>query len=120
LRTTTAQVANAVGSARLVAFTETYHPAGGVAGATYSPVLVIDPTVEFPPVTPLTDHVAAVLVAPLTFAVICFELPTGTVTFRGSTVTVTPAPGYANVGGEQNKSMATVIEQNEMAAVDAR
>jgi len=72
----------------------------------YSPALLIDPAVEFPPVTPFTDQVTAVLVAPLTFAVICLELPTGTVTFNGSTVTVTPAPGYANVGGEQNKNMS--------------
>jgi hypothetical protein len=41
----------------------------GVGGAVYKPALAIVPTVEFPPLTPSTDHVTDVLLEPLTVAV---------------------------------------------------
>lgn len=43
--------------------------AGIVAGAVYRPPVVILPFVAFPPVTPLTCHVTALFVRPVTIAV---------------------------------------------------
>jgi hypothetical protein len=54
-------------SAALVAVTVT-EPEGTVDGAVYKPEVDMVPAVEFPPVMPFTDQVAAALVAPLTVA----------------------------------------------------
>jgi hypothetical protein len=45
----TAALADLVESAKLVAFTVTTPPEGTVAGEVYTPVVVMVPTVEFPP-----------------------------------------------------------------------
>jgi hypothetical protein len=44
---------------------------GTVRGAVYSPLVLMVPTVEFPPVTWLTSHRIAALLAWLTVAVNC-------------------------------------------------
>ena len=48
-----------LGAAALTAVTVSVFGAGGTAGAVYNPVLLIVPTVTYPPATPFTDHVAA-------------------------------------------------------------
>ena len=48
---------------------------GAVAGAVYSPVFDIVPTVELPPLIAFTSHVTAVLDAPVTEAVNCWVCP---------------------------------------------
>jgi hypothetical protein len=85
--------------ATLIACTETELGFGTTAGAKKFPEALIVPTVEFPPVTPLTCHVTAVLVVPVTVAANCCELPALTFAEVGDTVTVmtgggalTPAP----------------------------
>lgn len=64
----TLAVADFEGSATLVAVTEKLGGAGGNAGAVYvaesEPVAVIMPTVEFPPATPLTLQLTAMLDVP--------------------------------------------------------
>jgi hypothetical protein len=70
--TVTLELADAVGSAALVALTVTEAGLGAVAGALYSPLVVIVPTVEFPPVTPFTDQVTPVVVVFVTVAVNCW------------------------------------------------
>jgi len=78
-------------SATLVAVTVTCGGFGTVAGAVYSPVLLIVPRVEFPPTTPPALQVTAVLVGPVTVAVNCCCVPAGTEAVAGDTVTVTCA-----------------------------
>jgi hypothetical protein len=65
--TVTWAVALLVASATLVAVTACGPP--GWAGAVYKPMALIVPLVAFPPWTPSTDHVTAVLVVPVTVAV---------------------------------------------------
>jgi hypothetical protein len=65
------ELADAVVSATLVALTVTEVELGGVAGALYSPLVEIVPTVEFPPVTSFTDQVTPVVVVFVTVAVNC-------------------------------------------------
>jgi hypothetical protein len=62
---------------------------------------LIVPTLELPPVIPLTVQLTAVFAAPVTFAVICLTPLTGTVTLVGSTVTETPAGAAAKADSEQ-------------------
>jgi fumarate reductase subunit D len=62
--------------------------AGGVAGAVYSPVAVIDPSLGLFVPIPVTDHVTAVLGNPVTAAENCWVNPTPTYGFAGVTVIV--------------------------------
>jgi hypothetical protein len=65
------------------------------AGAVYSPIELIVPTVMFPPPTPSTDHVTDALDNPSTVAVNCCVAPATTNATPGETdtndVTVTTA-----------------------------
>jgi hypothetical protein len=55
----------------------------------YNPVLLIVPTVAYPPATPFTNHVAPWFVLPVTVAVNCCACPTITVCAGGLTATTT-------------------------------
>ena len=59
-------------------------------GALYRPLAEIVPVVVFPPVTPFTCQVTAVLGRPLIAAVNCCVVKTSTVAALGVTVTVPP------------------------------
>ncbi len=67
----TAALAFFVVSAALVADTVTLEDEGIVAGAVYTPLDVIVPTVLFPPALPFTAQVTDVLLVPETDAVNC-------------------------------------------------
>jgi hypothetical protein len=82
-------VADFVESATLTAVTCTVPPAGTDAGALYTPPLVMVPTVELPPVVPLTFHVNAVLDVPCTVAVKVRVLFMRTVALVGEMLTLT-------------------------------
>jgi hypothetical protein len=69
--TVTLADADFVMSACDTAVTVTVAGLGTAEGAVYSPEEVIVPTVEFPPVTPFTCQVTAVLEVPVTVAVNC-------------------------------------------------
>jgi hypothetical protein len=58
-------------SATLVAATVTLEGDGTTAGAEYSPAVEIVPTVELPPVTPLTLQITALFEDPVTVAANC-------------------------------------------------
>jgi hypothetical protein len=73
--TVSVALADLVGSAELFAVTVTEPPDGTDAGAVYSPADDTVPTVEFPPCNPLTHHVTAVFVEPLTLAANCCDAP---------------------------------------------
>jgi hypothetical protein len=70
-RIVTLAEADLVVSARLVAVTVTGFGEGTEVGAVYTPEVEMVPTAEFPPTMPLTLHVTAVLVVPVTVAVNC-------------------------------------------------
>jgi hypothetical protein len=74
-----------VASACDVAVTVTLAGLGTVAGAAYTPALVIFPL----PAPPATLHVTAVFVVPVTVAVKVCVCPTTTVAVEGATVTLT-------------------------------
>jgi hypothetical protein len=63
---------------------------GTVLGAVYSPSLLIVPTVEFPPSTPFTCQVTAVLVENMTDAANCLVLVASTEVVEGLTETGSP------------------------------
>jgi hypothetical protein len=69
--TVTFAVADLVGACTLVAVTVTDRGLGTEAGPAYRPIFDTVPTVELPPVAPLTDHVSAVFVVPVTAAANC-------------------------------------------------
>jgi hypothetical protein len=69
--TVTFAAADLVGASTLVAVTVTDRGLGTEAGPAYRPIFDTVPTVELPPVAPLTDHVSAVFVVPVTAAVNC-------------------------------------------------
>src|SRR2546423_886466 len=85
--------ADFVGSAWHTAATVTVAGSGTTAGAVYTPELDIVPTVELPPVTPLTCQVTAVLLVFCTVAVNCCVPPAPTVADTGEIVTLTTAVG---------------------------
>src|SRR6266540_1385266 len=85
--TVTVALAVLVGSALLVAVT-VCEPAA--AGAVYSPVAEMVPTVVLPPATPSTDHCTLVLVVPVTVAVNCFVVFTATLAEVGLMLIATP------------------------------
>jgi hypothetical protein len=72
--TVTLADADFVVSACDTAVTVTVAGLGTAEGAVYSPDVEIVPTVESPPVTPLTCQVTAVLEVPVTVAVNCCVL----------------------------------------------
>ena len=69
--------------------------AGTAAGAVYNPVVEIVPTVAFPPITPFTCQVTAVLLVFVTVAVNCCVRLMATLTDFGATVTL--IPGATNI-----------------------
>jgi hypothetical protein len=94
----TVACADCVGSATDTADTVTVAGAGITAGAVYSPLLDIVPTVALPPGMPLTCQVTALLVLLLTVAVkLCVPVATSTFAELGAMATlsgdviVTPA-----------------------------
>jgi hypothetical protein len=77
-----------VESAEETALMVTVAGEGTVAGAMYMPIAEIVPTVEFPPLTPLTRQVTAVFVEFATVAVkACEPVPAVTVDVPGATET---------------------------------
>ena len=74
-------------SATLVAVTFTGLGFGTLAGAEYMPLVSTMPSVAFPPATPFTDHVTAVLLVPVTVAVNCCFTPARICTVAGATFT---------------------------------
>jgi len=76
-------------SAALVAVTVTAAGEGTEAGAAYTPLEETEPRVEFPPGTPFTLQVTAVLEVPLTVAVNCCVWETITEALAGDRVTET-------------------------------
>ena len=85
----TLAVSDFVLSATEVAFTVTGFDAGTVVGAVKSPVPLIVPVVELPPVTLFTCQVTAVLDVFVTLAENCCVRPVVTVAVLGLTVTTT-------------------------------
>src|SRR6185437_5835018 len=90
--------ADFVGSAWETAVTETVAGLGTADGPRYRPsfevpgtVVETRPTVELPPLTPLTCQVTAVLVLPLTVAVNCCNANVAKVAVVGEMVTLTCA-----------------------------
>ena len=79
----------AEGSATLWALTGTVLGDGTELGAVYNPLGVMVPTVELPPMMPLTFHVTAWFDEFCTVAVNCRVWRTLTVALEGDTVTVT-------------------------------
>lgn len=105
LRTVSAALAKTVGSATLVALIVTGLDAGSAAGAVYFPLASIKPTAALPPVIPLTDHVTAVVAAPLTMALNCCVLLTEIVVLTGSIVTTTAGVNAAAIGAAKTHAM---------------
>jgi hypothetical protein len=89
LLTVTTALADLVGSATLTAVTVTVEGDGTDDGALYVPRLLIVPTVEVPPVTPLTFQMTEVFAAFCTVAVKARVRPTRTVALVGEMVTLT-------------------------------
>src|SRR5713101_7416141 len=87
--TVTVAFADLLVSACAIAVTVTVAGLGTVAGAVYRPAVEIVPTVEFPPVTPFTCHVTAVLLLPVTVAVNCCVVLTTTDALVGEMLTPT-------------------------------
>jgi hypothetical protein len=77
-------------SAALVAVRVTLPPGGTVEGEVYKPALETVPSVEFPPASPFTLQVTAVLVVPFTVAVNCCVFDTGTDAVAGDRLTEIP------------------------------
>jgi hypothetical protein len=102
----TAALAVLVESASLVAVA-VCEPA--VAGAVYSPVAEIVPTVESPPVIPSTDHCTPVSVVPVTVAVNCFVVLTVTLAAVGLMLTLTSVTVTA--------ALAVLVESASLVAV---
>jgi hypothetical protein len=72
---------------------------GTLNGAVYRPVEEIVPTTEFPPATPATSHVTALLFAPDTLATNCWDEPTCTLAILGEIDTETlRCPCWPNDG----------------------
>jgi hypothetical protein len=76
-----------VGSTTLAAFTVTTFGEGGRAGAAYSPVALMVPTVAFPPARSFTDQLTPWLLLPVTVAVNCCLCVTFRVCVVGLTAT---------------------------------
>src|SRR5713101_6887073 len=85
--TVTVAAPDLVGSACAVADAETVAGLGTDEGAVYTPAGEMAPTVLLPPATPATLQFTAVLLAPVTVAVNCWVLLTGTLAAAGETLT---------------------------------
>ena len=83
-------VPDAVESAKLAARTVTVLGLGTMLGAVYKPEALIVPEAIFPPATPFTCHVTAVLDDPVMTALNDSVAPTLTVALDGETLAVTP------------------------------
>ena len=104
--TVTAALADLLESAMLVAVT-VCEPA--VAGAVYSPLVETVPTVESPSLMPSTDHCTAVFVVPVTVAVNCFVVLSGTLAEVGLMLTAT--------AGTVTVAFADLVESALLVAV---
>jgi hypothetical protein len=76
-------------SAALVAVTFNGFDEGSVAGAVYTPDVLISPSAADPPAVPFTDQVTAVFEFPVTAAVNVRDSPTRKIAAVGATETVT-------------------------------
>ena len=85
------------GLATLVARMVTATGEGRICGAVYSPVALIVPTVELPPVMPFTLHVTVVFVVLVTDAVNGCVAPSSTFCVPGATETATAGGGGVTV-----------------------
>ena len=104
-------LADFVVSACEIAVTVTVAGVGTAEGAAYSPAAVTVPMVEFPPTTPFTCHVTAVLLVPPTEAVNCCVPEVGTLALTGDTATVTTVAAVTVTAAEAD----FVVSACEMA-----
>ncbi len=94
----TGALADLVLSALLVAVTVTFEVDGTFVGALYSPLVLMVPIVEFPPVTPFTFQVTEVFVVLVTVAVNCFVVFTRTLALVGEMLMATGGGGGGGCG----------------------
>src|SRR5271154_4770854 len=87
-RNVTVALADFVGSATLVAVTNSLFGEGMFRGAMNNPVVSIVPTCVLPLISPATDHVMAVFVVPVTVAVNCCDAPVTKFALVGEMVTL--------------------------------
>src|SRR5581483_340855 len=83
----TRALADLLGSACEIAFTFTVGGGGSVAGATYTPNVLMVPTLLLPPFTLLTCQVTVVFVVLMTVALNTWDDPGASVTALGDTLT---------------------------------
>jgi hypothetical protein len=103
----------ALGSATLIAVTETVAGAGRTTGAIYSPAAVIVPTTAFPPGTLFTFQVTLVFVAPVTFAWNCCFCPRNRFALAGCMVTTTAeGPGEDELVDPQPGSISAFAQKS--------
>ncbi|HEY3989174.1 MAG TPA: hypothetical protein VGM02_07740 [Acidobacteriaceae bacterium] len=114
----TVRLCETVGLAVLVAMIVTVAGVGIVSGAVYSPSAEINPTVVFPPATPLTVQVTAVLDVPLTVAVYCAGASSVTLVAPLSAI-VTVAAGGVGVLGAAIKVTVMLCEVEALATLVA-
>jgi hypothetical protein len=98
LVTVTEALADFVVSAALIAVTENVAGEGTLPGALYSPLVLMVPNVEFPPVTPFTFHVTDLFVVLVTVAVNCLDFPTRTLALVGEMLMLTGGGGGGGCG----------------------
>src|SRR5579862_805122 len=103
----TRALADLLGSACEIAFTFTVGGVGSVAGATYTPNVLMVPTLLLPPFTLLTCQVTVVFVVLMTVALNTCDDPGASVTALGDTLTeiigggVEPPPHPASSNAAQ-------------------
>jgi hypothetical protein len=104
------ELARAVGCATLLAVTVTpAKPASGLDGAVYLPVASSVPiAVGLTPAGGASDHVTAVLVAPVTLAVNCRVPFTGTITLDVGSIETATAPS-ATAFAVNSERLAAII-----------
>jgi hypothetical protein len=98
LVTVTEELADFVVSALLIAVTENVAGDGTLFGALYSPLVLMVPNVEPPPVTPFTFQVTDLFVVLVTVAVNCFVVFTRTLALVGEMLTPTGGGGGGGAG----------------------
>lgn len=89
----------ALESAALTACTVTVFGLGNVAGAVKTPIVLIVPVVDTPPVTPFTCQVTAAFEVPVTAAANVSDAPARTVAELGETPTDTAGGGGGGAPG---------------------